>query len=197
MDFTRALSFPFDDDDWIVKFVVGTLMTLAGFILPFILLGYEVNVARHVMRGKERPLPGTDNIGEVIADGLMALIAGLIYAIPAIVLGCILAFMGGLLGNSDLGGTLFACLTCCMSGFFILYGFSEFLRFRDLWDDVRANLGTLIGLLLYSIVLGLLVSVASIFLAITCVGIPALTFYSQVVSGHLIGQAGQEIVHGY
>jgi hypothetical protein len=216
MDFTRALSFPFDDDDWIVKFVVGTLMTLAGFILPFILLGYEVNVARHVMRGKERPLPGTDNIGEVIADGLMALIAGLIYAIPAIVLGCILAFMGGLLGNSDLGGTLFACLTCCMSGFFILYGivatalfwmgviryaetgnFSEFLRFSDLWDDVRANLGTLIGLLLYSIVLGLLVSVASIFLAITCVGIPALTFYSQVVSGHLIGQAGQEIVHGY
>lgn len=216
MDFTRAISFPFDDEDWVVKFIVGALLTLVGFFLPFILLGYEVNVARNVIRGKDRPLPGADKIGEVITDGLIAFIAGLVYAIPAILLSCILAFAGGLLGDSDLGGMLFLCLSCCLTGFFILYGivaaalywmgiiryaetgnFSEFLRFSDLWSDVRANIGILLGLLLYTILLGLLVSVASIVLFITCVGIPALIFYSQVVSGHLIGQAGQEIVRGY
>ena len=58
MDITRALSFPFDDEDWIVKFAVGSLMSLVGVFLPFILLGYQVNVARNVIRGKKRPLPG-------------------------------------------------------------------------------------------------------------------------------------------
>jgi hypothetical protein len=217
MDFTRALSFPFDDDDWIVKFVVGTLMALVGFILPFIPLGYQVYVARSVIRGKARPLPGADNIGEVIADGLMAFIASLIYAVPGLVIGCMLAFAWGLLGNSSVGGTLFLCLSCCLGVFLILYGivawalfwmgviryaengnFSEFLRFSDLWEDVRANLGTLTTLLIYSFVWGLLVSALAPFSVLLCgVGLGVLVFYAQVVSGHLIGQAGLEVAHGY
>jgi hypothetical protein len=217
MDITRALSFPFDDDDWIVKFVVGSLMSLAGVFLPFILLGYQVNVARNVFRGKRRPLPGWDNVGEVVADGLMAFIAGLVYAIPGIVIGCVLAFSGGLLGNSSLGGTLFLCLSCCLGTFLILYGivaaalywmgmiryaetgnFSEFMQFRDLWEDARSNIGTLLSLLIYSLVLGLLAAVLLPFSLILCgVGELIVIFYAQIVSGHLIGQAGLEIAHGY
>jgi hypothetical protein len=217
MDITRALSFPFDDDDWIVKFVVGSLMSLVGVFLPFILLGYQVNVARNVFRGKKRPLPGMDNVGEVVADGLMAFIAGLVYAIPGIVIGCVLAFSGGLLGNSSLGGTLFFCLSCCLGTFLILYGivatalywmgmiryaetgnFSEFMQFRDLWDDSRSNIGTLLSLLIYSLVLGLLAAVLLPFSLILCgVGEFIVIFYAQIVSGHLIGQAGLEIAHGY
>ena len=217
MDLTRALSFPFDDEDWIVKFVVGSLMTLVGLILPFIRVGYQVNVARNVLRGKKRPLPGTNNVGEVIADGLMAFIAGLVYAIPGIVMGCMLAFVGGLIGDSDLGGTLFLCLSCCLTIFVILYGivaaalywmgviryaetgnFSEFLQFSDLWEDVRSNYGILLGLLIYSLVIGLLAAVLVPFSVILCgVGEFIVIFYAQVVSGHLIGQAGVEIAHGY
>jgi hypothetical protein len=217
MDITRALSFPFDDEDWIVKFVVGSLMSLVGVFLPFILLGYQVNVARNVIRGKKRPLPGMDNVGEVVADGLMAFIAGLVYAIPGIVVGCILAFSGGLLGNSSLGGTLFLCLSCCLGAFLILYGivaaalysmgviryaetgnFSEFMQFSDLWEDARSNIGTLLSLLIYSLVLGLLAGVLLPFSLILCgVGEFIVIFYAQIVSGHLIGQAGLEIAHGY
>jgi hypothetical protein len=217
MDITRALSFPFDDNDWIVKFVVGSLMSLVGVFLPFILLGYQVNVARNVIRGKKRPLPGMDNVGEVVADGLMAFIAGLVYAIPGIVVGCILAFSGGLLGNSSLGGTLFLCLSCCLGAFLILYGivaaalysmgviryaetgnFSEFMQFSDLWEDARSNIGTLLSLLIYSLVLGLLAGVLLPFSLILCgVGEFIVIFYAQIVSGHLIGQAGLEIAHGY
>jgi hypothetical protein len=217
MDITRALSFPFDDNDWIDKFVVGSLMSLVGVFLPFILLGYQVNVARNVIRGKKRPLPGMDNVGEVVADGLMAFIAGLVYAIPGIVVGCILAFSGGLLGNSSLGGTLFLCLSCCLGAFLILYGivaaalysmgviryaetgnFSEFMQFSDLWEDARSNIGTLLSLLIYSLVLGLLAGVLLPFSLILCgVGEFIVIFYAQIVSGHLIGQAGLEIAHGY
>jgi hypothetical protein len=217
MDITRALSFPFDDNDWIVKFVVGSLMSLVGVFLPFILLGYQVNVARNVIRGKKRPLPGMDNVGEVVADGLMAFIAGLVYAIPGIVVGCILAFSGGLLGNSSLGGTLFLCLSCCLGAFLILYGivaaalysmgviryaetgnFSEFMQFSDLWEDARSNIGTLLSLLIYSLVLGLLAGVLLPFSVVLCgVGEFIVIFYAQIVSGHLIGQAGLEIARGY
>ncbi len=217
MDITRALSFPFDDDDWIVKFAVGSLMSLVGVFLPFIPLGYQVNVARSVIRGKKRPLPAMDNVGEVIADGLMAFIAGLVYAIPGIVVGCILAFSGGLLGNSTVGGTLLLCLSCCLGTFLLLYGivaaalywmgviryaesgnFSEFMQFSDLWEDVRSNWGVLVGLLVYSLALFLMASVLLPFSLVLCgVGEFIVIFYAQVVNGHLIGQAGLEIAHGY
>ncbi len=74
--------------------------------------------------------------------------------------------------------------------------FSEFLRFGELFRDVRDHMSTLLRLVLYVFLVGLVVSVAAIPLAITCVGIPALLFYSQVVSGHLLGQAGLEITRG-
>jgi hypothetical protein len=76
--------------------------------------------------------------------------------------------------------------------------YNEFIRFSDLWQDVRSNLGTLLGLLMYSLVFALLVAVLSPFAALLCgVGLLVLLFYAQVVSGHLIGQAGQEIARGY
>ena len=149
--------------------------------------------------------------------GLMAFIAGLVYAIPGIVVGCMLAFAGGLLGNSSLGGTLFLCLSCCLGAFLILYGivaaalfwmgviryaesgnFSEFLQFSDLWEDVRSNWGILLSLLLYSLVLGMLAGVVGLFSVVLCgVGEFIVIFYTQVVSGHLVGQAGLEIAHDY
>jgi len=215
MDLTRALKFPFDDESWITKFVVGTLMMLVGIILPFIPLGYQVNTARNVLRGHDRPLPGPDDIGQVVADGLMAVIGLLVYTIPAAVLTCFLAFADQLLSGSDLGGLLFLCLLCVFTPFIILYGvvtaalfwmgvlrytetgnFGEFLRIRELLADARDHMSTLLNLLLYSVLVGLIMAVASIFLSITCVGIPAVMFYSQVVNGHLLGQAGLEISRG-
>jgi hypothetical protein len=215
MDLTRALKFPFDDENWLMKFVIGTLMSLVGVILPFIPLGYQVHTARSVMRGSDHPLPGSEDIGQVVADGLMAFIGGLVYAIPGLLVGCFLMFVDAILSGSDIGGLLFLCLLCVFVPILILYGalaaamswmgiirytesgnFSEFLRFSELFRDVRDNLSTLLGLLLYTFLVGLVVTVAAIPLTITCVGLPALMFYSQVVTGHLLGQAGLEITRG-
>ncbi|RPJ00824.1 MAG: DUF4013 domain-containing protein [Chloroflexi bacterium] len=212
MDLTRALKFPFDDENWLMKFVVGTLMSLVGVILPFIPLGYQVHVARSVMRGHDRPLPGSEDIGQVVADGLMAFIGGLVYAIPGLLVGCFLMFSDAILSGSDIGGLLFLCLLCVFVPIMFLYGvaamamtwmgiirytesgnFSEFLRFGELFRDVRDNTSTLLTLLLYMFLVGLIVSLGMSVAWITCVGIPALIFYSQVVSGHLLGQAGLEI----
>lgn len=212
MDFVRAMSFPFDDDDWIVKFVVGTLMTLVGFVLPFIPLGYQINVARKVMRHNSRPLPGTDEIGQVVADGLMGFVGGLIYALPAILVSCVFFVPMAVMDDSGVGGFLLICLWLCVTGIMIVYGvvaaalywmgviryaetgnFSEFMRFGELWYDVRQNIGTLVMLLVYGIVLLLIMSIVVPIASFTCIGLPVAVFYSQVVTGHLVGQAGLEV----
>lgn len=213
MDFARSLTFSFEDDEWITKYVIGSLMMVLGLVLPFIPTGYQVRVARNVIREKRHPLPGGGELGEVVADGVMALIAGLIYGLPVIVLGCCMGMAGGALGDSDLGGLLFSCFACCLVGFMFVFGlvgaavywmgviryaetgnFSEFLRFGSLWADVRAHTSTLLSLLVFTLIFGVLMLVIWPFSLITCVGPIVLIYYSQIVTGHMIGQAGLEII---
>jgi hypothetical protein len=204
MDFVRAITFPFDDDDWPVKLIVGALLSF----IPFFAQGYQVRVARNVIRGRKNPLPGTDEIGEVFIDGLMATIAALIYFLPIILVACVFFFPAVILGESDLGGLAACGAACCVPLVILLYilpaggmyvmgiihygetgNFSAFMQIGTLWRDVRANLGTLLMLLVYSLVLGFLGTLVSF----TVVIIPFLGFFYHIATGHLIGQAGLEI----
>ncbi|MBN1563073.1 MAG: DUF4013 domain-containing protein [Anaerolineae bacterium] len=210
MDFARALTFPFEDEDSVTKVVLGSLLMLIGLVLWFIPIGYQVHVARKVIRGKPRPLPGLAELGEVATDGIMALIAQLIYMLPLICVSCILIIMGSILGQSTLGGLLFVCLMLCVSTMLLLYlavagaimtmgiiryaetgNFVEFVRIGSLWSDVRQHMGVLLGLLLYLLGFGLIITLLAPFsLILFVVGFFLLVFYATVVSGHLIGQAG-------
>ncbi|MBN1202217.1 MAG: DUF4013 domain-containing protein, partial [Anaerolineae bacterium] len=106
MDFVRAVKFPFDDDDWIVKTVIGTLLSF----IPLFSAGYQVNVARNVMRDREYPLPGSDDIGPVLTDGILATIAAILYTLPILPFVCVLMVMSGIFGESDVGGAMMACV---------------------------------------------------------------------------------------
>lgn len=208
MDFVRAIKFPFDDEDWPVKVIVGTLLSFIPFFGP----GYQVRVARNVIRGERRPLPGTNNLGQIFVDGVMASIALFIYFLPATLLMCLLIFPAMLTGDDELGGLMICLSSVCIVGFMLLYtipatgmytmgviryaetgNFSEFMRFGVLWADVRDNLSLLLTLLLYFLALGLIGSVLSVMVIV----VPFLGFLYQVASGHLIGQAGLEISRGY
>jgi hypothetical protein len=211
MDFVRAISFPFDDDEWPVKFIVGTLLSF----IPFFGQGYQVRVARNMIRGERNPLPSTDELGQVFIDGLMAFIAGFIYFLPMILVACVLLFPALLAGNNS-GGTLLLC-TCgaCVVLLALLYtipafalywtgviryaetgNFSSFMQFGALWQDVTANFGLLFTTWLYAMALGLLGALVSPIAAVTVVGLPLVGFYYQVASGHLIGQAGIMMTRG-
>ena len=73
--------------------------------------------------------------------------------------------------------------------------FVEFVQIRSLWADVRAHLGTLVMLLVYVLVFELIVALLAPFSVMVCgVGTFLLAFYAVVVTGHLIGQAGVEIL---
>ena len=72
MDLVRALKFPLDDEDWPVKIAIGSLVTLIPVVGWIGSLGYQVSVARNVIRGSARPLPGSDDLGQIFSDGVMA-----------------------------------------------------------------------------------------------------------------------------
>jgi hypothetical protein len=205
MDFGRAITFPFDDDQWPVKFILGTLLTFVPFFAP----GYQVRITRSLIRGKTRPLPDTDELGQVFIDGVMASLAMLLYFLPVILVVCVLMFPAMLSGSDDIFALMFCGSMCCMSFFLLLYtlpalalyslaiiryaetgNFSAFIQFGALWRDMTGNFGLLLRLWLYVLGMVVLVSVISPFAAATILGVPLLLFWYHISSGHLIGQAG-------
>ncbi len=216
MDLVRALKFPLDDEDWPVKIAIGSLILLIPVIGWVASLGYQVAVARNVIREAARPLPGADDLGQVFSDGVMAALAGLLYALPTVPLWCMMVVLSGIADGSSAGDMALACVSIGVALLSLVYGipaaamywvgvmrytqtgdFAEFTRFGALWRAARAHLGTLVTLFLFNLLLGLILAVISPLAVITCVGIFVLAFYSQIASGHLIGQAGREIVRGY
>ncbi len=210
MDLMRALRFPFEDRDWIVKVMVGSLLCL----VPFIGIGYQVSVARNVIRNRQHPLPGTNELGLVIADTVMAAIAGLIYAIPLLPFICVMSLISGVSDGSDIGAVFVLCLSCCVGLFALLYAipalaiysmgvirysetgsFSSFIQVGSLWRDVMDNTGVFLNLLLYSLLVGLAAVVIAPVAVVACVlPVLALIFFASVVTGHLIGQAGLQVI---
>ena len=140
-------------------------------------------------------------------------IAWILYNLPLIILGCVISFSWAVLGESDLGMLLFMCLGLCLSGFVLLFllfstmffgmgmiryaetgNFTAFIAIRDLWDDVREYRMLLLELTLYLTGVTLLGGILASVFVITCVGAPLIIFLWQVIAGHLIGQAAQQVV---
>lgn len=130
MNIGKSFSFMFEDKQWISKLGLGALLTFVP-ILNFAWTGYMVALIRNVMADAQEPLPNWDDFGKKLTDGLMLAVAGLVYALPIIIVFCLpLSFMivpAILAGESDFQGiaeavagfgtVLFFCLLCV----FIMY----------------------------------------------------------------------------
>jgi hypothetical protein len=131
MDFAKALTYPFDDEDWLKKLGIAAGIGLVTFfLLPFFiglvglipLQGWAINTIKRVRANDPRPLAGWDDFGELFSTGLTPFLAGLVYFIPVLIVYCmaipvfILPAMGG--DNSDavaaLGSMAMLVFGCCM-----------------------------------------------------------------------------------
>jgi len=204
MDFVRAIKFPFEDREWPVKLVIGSLLSW----VPFVSTGYQISVARNVMQQKENPLPGTEDLGKVITDGVMGTIAWIIYLIPL----WPFIFVSMCISGADNDGGFATCVSCCVTILAFAYAipasmlyvmglyryintgnFSSFIQIGSLWRDVTANMNALVTLVVYLVAVSILAAVAGTALVITCVGPLVVAFLAQVAIGHLIGQAASSI----
>lgn len=170
MDIEKSFSYPFEDKDWTTKLGLGAAISFIP-ILNFALSGYMVGILRNTMNNVSEPLPTWDDLGKKFMDGLILFAAGLIYALPMLILLClplsVMAFSGILSGDSSMedlaramagaGGILFTCFFCLIGiywlAFSIIYPailvlfaregtFASCFKVREALDLIRRNMAS-------------------------------------------------------
>jgi hypothetical protein len=94
MDFGKALTFVYEDEDWIKKLLIGILLPFVPIFGQFAISGYMLAIIRNVKNDEPRPLPEWHNVVDYFIEGLKLSIVGLIYALPVILLSCPITIVG-------------------------------------------------------------------------------------------------------
>jgi len=123
MDIGKAITFIFEDPEWLKKVAIGTGLMLVGLIFSVLLIGliplivvtgYTVLLVRNVMDGVEHPLPEWEDWGDLFVRGLKLFLILLIWAIPLIFISLGSSLPPALMGDDpDLQGLATAIAVCC------------------------------------------------------------------------------------
>jgi hypothetical protein len=217
MDIGGAFSYVFEDEDWIVKILLGAAIMLIPIFGQLALSGYGIAILRNIKAGKPQPLPAWNNLGDFFMDGLMFWVIRLVYGLPIFVLLCPIMFVGVLPAfgaeNEDLlailagvSGVVAIGLTCLIVLYSILVGllmpvvqihFAETgeigacLRFGEMFRFLFSNIGPVIvtQLVVWAASV-ILISIAGS-LTLGLLAFP-ITVYMKAVSGHLYAQIKPE-----
>jgi len=90
MDIGKSFTFITEDEKWLEKLGLGALISAVP-VLNFAWTGFMLNVMRNVSEDVAKPLPDWSDLGDKFIKGLVVTLAGLIYALPAILAGCLLS----------------------------------------------------------------------------------------------------------
>jgi len=86
-DISQVLVFPFQDEAWVKKMAIASLLIFVSFILiiPMVfLLGYLAEIIRRIaVEGEPPSLPEWDDLSVYFQDGIRLFGAGAIYLIPS------------------------------------------------------------------------------------------------------------------
>lgn len=165
MDFMKALTFPFDDDNWIMKALIGcaiilglgivSFLVIPVFVLIILIQGYSYEIMKRVRNDHPEPLPAWDDFGGLMGQGFKLFAGSFIMTLPGtlIVIPALGTFLLPLLAvplgedgaglAAGLGGLgIIAFWGCvCIAFFYLIFAsinnFGAFLRFVD-----REEIGT-------------------------------------------------------
>ncbi len=214
MDIGKAFTFVTDDENWIMKLVIGGIIMLIP-IVNFAGFGYMAEVIRRVRNDDPDALPDWGDFGQFFADGLKLFVGFFIYALPMVLVACVVAGIGaatGSLGDSANSDTLGGAMAIVMIGaqciMFLLAliptllapaifaRFAEegtigsMLRFGDVIGFATANLGSYIVVLLISAVVMYIIAPLGV---IACVvGVIFTAWWAYLVFAHLTGQLARQ-----
>lgn len=83
----RVLAFPFRQEGWQGRFVIGSALILASFFIPVLpalfAAGYVLLALRQVIEGQEPSLPEWQDWGRLLGDGFKSWLVSLVYLLPA------------------------------------------------------------------------------------------------------------------
>lgn len=215
MDISHAVTYIFEDKQWVGKIVLlvvmlfMTLVPVLGLVALAAALGFLVQIVDHVRQGLPRPLPKWDDYGEKIGMGAHLLAAWVVYHLPLLLLNGCMAFVLNIIGSGSFGGFISLVITCCTFPLSVIYtlfawsllaaGLAEYVElpqidrfFRPvhLWDVVRSH-----GALTRQwMVAATFVNVAVIALGwIPCLGQVLVLALLFPIHGHLLGQYARQL----
>jgi hypothetical protein len=205
MDFGKAFTFVFDDEDWIKKIGVGGLLSLIPVIGVFVVLGWAVEVTKRVIKGDAEVLPDWSDFGGYLTRGFLVFLIAFVYLLPVILIQSCSSLQYLYPDANDTMYTIFTIVTICFGCFTALYSLAAYLvlpaavgryaatdelgaafKLGEIFRMVKDNLGTYGLVLLGGIVASLVGSLGTI----ACViGVLFTMVYSMAINGHLWGQA--------
>lgn len=208
MELGKSVTYIFQDKRWPTKLLIGWLVSLVP-ILNFAFTGYVTQTIRNVEQRMDDPMPEWDDFGKKFVLGFYIWLAGIVYAIPIILISIIFVVPVAIAGEgnvSDTMGTIMAGTGLVVSCVIILYSLALSLllpaaninlarketlgsvfEIGEFFRIFRANTGdylvawimTLVWSIVIGVVAGLLVAVL---LIIPCIGWIAAFLIGAVVS---------------
>lgn len=219
VNLSQALKFPFAASNWLVIMLIGGLMIFVPVIGFMAVYGYMTEIIRRVANDDYDVLPGWDNFGVKLKDGLLMLVLLFMWAfLPILLLGAP-GFLIASAGEDEIGMMLMSIGT--LLGSFITYffvpivwgryavtdQFASGLQIPQIWEQARTNFGRYVGnWLLTGLMLFISITAISIFASITgalavfLIGlcfVPFVfmaSFYITLIQAHLMGQLYRTIM---
>jgi hypothetical protein len=207
MDWGKSFTYVFDDKDWVVKLLIGGILSMIP-VVNLVVLGYVLRALKNVAEGAEHPLPAWDDFGDYFVKGLVSVLGAMVWALPIFILGAMAAVLSALTGYDSAEPTRVAApyVLCmwsmsCVSGIYGLFlgfvlpaafaqyavrgDFGAFFRFGDIGKFIKANLGNYI----VAIILAAVAQCISSFGVMLCIiGAVFTQFWALLVGSHLLGQ---------
>ncbi|NOX62099.1 MAG: DUF4013 domain-containing protein [Chloroflexi bacterium] len=219
MDYGKAITFVFEDEEWISKVLIGGLIFFLTMLLAWtfigalaggaLITGYMLELLRNVRRGDERPLPAWDEWGEKMTDGFKLFVIFLIWSLPMVVVALPVGLVIGLMADSD-ASAVASLLLFCFSCLTFIYAIAVALaapaitikyaesgeisagfQFGEIAAFTREHLLEVIVILIVMLFVQLVAGFVGMLLC--GVGMLFTAFYSILVQGHLYGQLGREL----
>ncbi len=203
MNYQAALSFVFQDHEWLKKITIGGLLRFAAcftgifFFLDFFTLGYAIEVMRNQYNNEKVGLPQWQEMGNKFINGLLGTLIYICYFLIFGGLGTIwivyVATSGDFHGGTKviliIAGALFILFGGLFFGtagyiFFAIKGrFEAAFHLNSLLRLVHADIASFFMILLFCFFLGILMVMVGLIIFA-----PFTLFWVSLVSAHLLAQ---------
>jgi hypothetical protein len=212
LDIETLVTYPMESDDWILTIAIGGVaMFLSFLVLPwFAVAGYLIRAIRAGMDGADEP-PRFDDWGELLKEGVVATVIGLVYQIVPLVVffvfvgGSLMAFLTGSDAGAGLGmfgllGGLFVSWVLSIAFAYVgLAGIANYASVGslgagfdfDVITDVVTSRAYLIAwgyVIALNVVVGIVTGVLNIVPFIGAIAGLFVAFYALIIAGWLWGE---------
>jgi hypothetical protein len=204
VDIGRAITFPFQDSEWVKKVLLGGLIALIPIIGGFVVYGYALEVARRVYLDDPQPLPEwAEDFGGFLVRGFIFSVALFIWLLPFMILFGVAAGLGAALGNASdaLGAAvgittgivvfilmmvwLVAIIPIAGARYAVEQRFGVMFEVGEILSEARLA-GSAVLILFLAAIIASIIAMAGFLLCF--VGVIFTSFYSYLIIGHAAGQ---------